>query len=98
MSEPFVVSGGFAPDDEATRLTRLNQIMILGSLVAGIGLSALTSAGMGFPGRFVTLTTNVSRAAAVHSSASLTIDAYHFLAITVQPGTKQGSTRITTNR
>ena len=55
INPAFVVSGGFAPDDEAIRLTRLNQVMILGSLVAGIGLSALTASGMGFAGRFITL-------------------------------------------
>ncbi|MEP3046621.1 MAG: MFS transporter [Roseibium sp.] len=55
INPAFVVAGGFEPDDEAIRLTRLNQMMIIGSLIAGVGLSSLISMGLPFPGRFITL-------------------------------------------
>jgi len=55
INPAFIVSAGFDRDEEATRLTRLNQIMIFGSLIAGIGLSALTSLGLSFSGRFLVL-------------------------------------------
>ena len=55
INPAFIVSAGFERDEEATRLTRLNQIMIFGSLVAGIGLSMLTSLGLSFAGRFLVL-------------------------------------------
>ena len=55
INPAFIVSAGFDGDEEATRLTRLNQTMIFGSLVAGIGLSALTSLGLPFAGRFLVL-------------------------------------------
>lgn len=55
INPAFVVAAGFEPNDEAVRLTRLNQMMIVGSLIAGIGLSFLISMGLPFPGRFLTL-------------------------------------------
>ncbi len=45
INPAFVVSGGFEQDDEAIRLTRLNQMMIAGSLIAGVGLSSLINMG-----------------------------------------------------
>ncbi|MGI9521850.1 MAG: MFS transporter [Hyphomicrobiaceae bacterium] len=55
INPAFIVSAGFERDEEATRLTRLNQVMIFGSLVAGIGLSLLTSVGLSFADRFLVL-------------------------------------------
>lgn len=55
INPTFIVSGGFPADEEAKRLTRLNQTAIVGSLVAGVGLGALTSAGLSFEVRFLVL-------------------------------------------
>jgi len=55
INPAFIVSGGFGQDAEALRLTRLNQIMIFGSLIAGVGLSVITSMGLSFSARFLVL-------------------------------------------
>lgn len=55
INPAFVVSAGFAPDDEATRLTRLNQIMILGSVIFGFVLNGLIAAELGYPVLFLFL-------------------------------------------
>jgi len=55
LNPAFIVSAGFSQDSEALRLTRLNQIAILGSLVAGIGLSALTATGLSYQTRFLVM-------------------------------------------
>lgn len=55
INPAFVVSGGFAPDDEANRLTRLNQIMILGSVIFGFVLNGLIALELGYPVLFLFL-------------------------------------------
>lgn len=55
INPAFVVSGGFAPDDEANRLTRLNQIMILGSVIFGFVLNGLIALELGYPILFLFL-------------------------------------------
>ncbi len=55
INPAFIVAAGFAPADEAIRLTRLNQTMIVGTLVTGLVLSALTAAGLSFAARFLLL-------------------------------------------
>lgn len=56
INPAFIVAAGFDPDDEARRLTRLNQTMIVGTLLMGLILSALTAAGLSFAFRFFLVT------------------------------------------
>lgn len=56
INPAFIVAAGFEPDDEALRLTRLNQTMIIGTLLMGLVLSALTAAGLSFSLRFFMVT------------------------------------------
>lgn len=56
INPAFIVAAGFAPEVEANRLTRLNQTMIFGTLVTGIVLSVLTSAGLSYSIRFLIVT------------------------------------------
>jgi Na+/melibiose symporter-like transporter len=53
INPAFIVGAGFSQADEAVRLTRLNQTLIVGQLVAGLGLAALTSAGLSYQARFL---------------------------------------------
>jgi predicted MFS family arabinose efflux permease len=53
INPAFIVSGGFKQEDEAKRLTRLNQTVFVGSLVAGLALGELTSLGLSFQVRFL---------------------------------------------
>ena len=55
INPAFVVGAGFAAEEEATRLTRLNQTMIVGTLITGIVLSSLTAAGLSYEMRFLVL-------------------------------------------
>lgn len=52
INPAFIVSAGFETEDEAKRLTRLNQTVFAGSLVAGLLLAELTSLGLSFELRF----------------------------------------------
>ena len=52
INPAFVVSGGFETEEEAKRLTRLNQSVFVGSLIAGLLLAELTSLGLSFSTRF----------------------------------------------
>ena len=52
----FIVAAGFTQDDEARRLARMNQTLIFGQLLAGLGLAAVTSAGLSFQNRFLMIT------------------------------------------
>lgn len=56
INPAFIVAAGFSQDDEAVRLTRLNQTLIVGQLAAGLLLAALTSAGLSYELRFLTIT------------------------------------------
>lgn len=56
INPAFIVAAGFDPDQEAQRLTRLNQTMIVGTLLMGLILSALTAAGLSFSLRFFLVT------------------------------------------
>lgn len=53
INPAFVVGAGYSQADEALRLTRLNQTLIFGQLVAGLGLAALTTAGLSYQSRFL---------------------------------------------
>jgi predicted MFS family arabinose efflux permease len=53
INPAFIVSGGFEQEDEAKRLTRLNQTVFVGSLIAGLALGELTSLGLSFQVRFL---------------------------------------------
>jgi len=53
INPAFIVGAGFSQNDEAVRLTRLNQTLIVGQLVAGLGLAALTTAGLSYQARFL---------------------------------------------
>ena len=55
INPAFIVSAGFEADQEATRLTRLNQTAIVGSLIFGILLGQLIGWGLPFFGRFLVL-------------------------------------------
>ncbi len=55
INPAFIVGAGFEPGNEATRLTRLNQTMIMGTLITGLVLSALTAAGLSYEIRFLVL-------------------------------------------
>lgn len=55
INPAFVVSAGFAPDDEASRLTRLNQVMIIGSVIFGFVLNGLIASGLSYPVLFLVL-------------------------------------------
>ena len=56
INPAFIVAAGFSQNDEAKRLARLNQTLIFGQLVAGLGLAALTSAGVTYQSRFLMIT------------------------------------------
>ena len=55
INPAFIVAAGFSHEVEALRLARMNQSLIVGQLVAGLGLAALTSAGLSYQARFLTL-------------------------------------------
>ncbi|WP_406611199.1 MFS transporter [Agarivorans sp. JK6] len=55
INPAFIVSGGYEAEEEASKLTLLNQVAIVGSLLAGIGLAALTEAGVSFELRFAVM-------------------------------------------
>ena len=55
INPTFIVGASFSPASEALRLTRLNQILIVGQLVAGLGLGFLTSQGLSYPARFLVM-------------------------------------------
>ena len=56
INPAFIVAAGFSQNNEAKRLARLNQTLIFGQLVAGLGLAALTSAGFTYKARFLMIT------------------------------------------
>ncbi len=56
LNPAFIVAAGFSQNNEAKRLARLNQTLIFGQLVAGLGLAALTSAGLSYKYRFLMIT------------------------------------------
>jgi hypothetical protein len=75
INPAFIVSGGFELEDEAKRLTRLNQTVFAGSLIAGLALGELTSFGLSFEVRFlivagIALTSSVFTAATNGAAAS----------------------------
>ena len=53
INPAFIVSAGFKVEDEAKRLTRLNQTVFVGSLIAGLALGEITSLGLSFQVRFL---------------------------------------------
>ncbi|MDO6762049.1 MFS transporter [Agarivorans sp. 1_MG-2023] len=55
INPAFIVSGGYDAEEEASKLTVLNQVAIVGSLLAGVGLAALTEAGVSFEIRFAVM-------------------------------------------
>ncbi|GAB1620324.1 hypothetical protein AAOGI_03740 [Agarivorans albus] len=55
INPAFIVSGGYEAEEEASKLTLLNQVAIVGSLLAGIGLAALTESGVSFELRFAVM-------------------------------------------
>ncbi len=56
INPAFIVAAGFDQKNEAVRLTRLNQTLIVGQLTAGLLLAALTAAGLSYELRFLTIT------------------------------------------
>lgn len=56
INPAFIVAAGFTQDNEAVRLTRLNQTLILGQLSAGLLLATLTSMGLSYEMRFLMIT------------------------------------------
>ncbi|GLP96075.1 MFS transporter [Paraferrimonas sedimenticola] len=55
INPAFVVSAGYSESEQATKLTALNQIAIVGSLAAGVGLASITEAGASFETRFLVM-------------------------------------------
>lgn len=55
INPTFIVGAGFSPASEALRLTRLNQILIVGQLIAGLGLGFLTNIGLSYSVRFLVM-------------------------------------------
>lgn len=53
INPAFIVSGGFELEDEAKRLTRLNQTVFAGSLIAGLALGELMSLGLSYQVMFL---------------------------------------------
>ena len=56
INPTFIADTGFEPDDEALRLIRFNQTMIIGSLIMEPVLSVLTAKGLSFASRFFAIT------------------------------------------
>jgi MFS family permease len=55
INPAFIVSGGYEAEEEASKLTLLNQVAIVGSLAAGLGLAALTEAGVSYVVQFIVM-------------------------------------------
>jgi hypothetical protein len=69
INPAFIVSGGFELEDEAKRLTRLNQTVFAGSLIAGLALGELTSLGLSFEVRFL-IVAGIALTSAVFTAAT----------------------------
>ncbi|WP_163934877.1 MFS transporter [Paraferrimonas sp. SM1919] len=52
MNPAFVVAGGYSQEEEAVKLTRLNQLAIVGALVGGVLLGAVMDAGWSYEACF----------------------------------------------
>jgi MFS family permease len=55
INPTFIVGAGFAQEMESRRLTRLNQMAIVGQLTGGLLVAGLTQAGLSFPARFMVM-------------------------------------------
>ena len=69
INPAFIVAGGFEQKDEAKRLTRLNQSVFVGSLIAGLALGELTSLGLTFQVRFL-IASGIAVASALLTAAT----------------------------
>jgi MFS family permease len=69
INPAFIVAGGFELEDEAKRLTRLNQTVFAGSLIAGLALGELTSLGLSFQVRFL-IVAGIALASAIFTAAT----------------------------
>jgi MFS family permease len=53
INPSLIVGAGFDQDTESSKLTRLNQVAILGQLTGGLLIAGLTQAGLSFQARFL---------------------------------------------
>jgi MFS family permease len=53
INPSLIVGGGFVQETESTKLTRLNQVAIVGQLVGGLLIAGLTQVGLSFQARFL---------------------------------------------
>lgn len=53
INPSLIVGAGFEQDTESSKLTRLNQVAILGQLTGGLLIAGLTQAGLSFQARFL---------------------------------------------
>ncbi|UCC50594.1 MAG: MFS transporter [Anaerolineaceae bacterium] len=53
INPSLIVGAGFAQETESAKLTRLNQVAIVGQLVGGLLIAGLTQVGLSFQARFL---------------------------------------------